>query len=486
MKHHHNDNRLWSTHCVPHVARAALVFLALVSVCTVSAQPTADREETVEALIGSWTGYLEFGGQRITTVINLSRSGDSLIATMDSPDQGAFGIPVASTTVTGRRIELTISAVGARYEAILTDEGVLDGTFHQSGLALPLVMEKGGAEGPPEPERRPQDPSPPFPYEVDEMVFRNSADDIVLSGTITYPRGSGPFPAVVLVSGSGQQNRDEEIFNHRPFLVLADALTRAGIVVLRYDDRGVGGSGGLETLAAATTEDLARDAEAAVDALAARPGIDRNRIGVIGHSEGATIAAELAADRKVAFAVMIAGPGLPGHELMRLQWEALLRASGSNEAVIDIVIDVWGRVYDRVLEGGDAGRIAEDIRPILRELGPPPEQLEAQVQAVTTPYFLHFLRYDPRPTLRRIAVPMLAINGSLDTQVTATENLAAIEDALRAAPTRRFVVQELPGLNHLMQTAQTGSPQEYANIEETFAPVALETIVDWVGETVGR
>jgi pimeloyl-ACP methyl ester carboxylesterase len=291
----------------------------------------------------------------------------------------------------------------------------------------------------------------------------------------------------VLVSGSGQQDRNEGIFNHKPFLVLADALTRAGVAVLRFDDRGVGGSGGRETLATATMDDFARDAAAAVHALADRTGVDRNRIGVIGHSEGAAIAIELLADDPlVSFAVMVAGAGMPGHELMIRQWDALLRASGANDMVNAAVTGVWRRVYDRILQGGATDAIARDITPILRELGSSPDQVALQVQTVTSPWWRRFLEYDPQPTLRRIDAPVLAIGGSLDTQVPSAPNLDAIRIALRRAPTDEYEVQELAGLNHLMQTAETGLPQEYGGIEETFAPVALEVIVEWVVRTTRR
>jgi pimeloyl-ACP methyl ester carboxylesterase len=480
-------NRLASrrTFCAGGKVRsiAALLFGVLLSAAAFG-QANQGREAVMSELVGSWSGVLAVAGQRITTVLNVTASGDDLAATMDSPDQGAFGIPVASVVVAGSTITFNIAAVAARYEATITEDGTLSGTFYQSGLSIPLEMEKVAAEaaGPP---ARPQDPQPPFPYEVADVVFRNREDQLNFAGTITYPRGSGPFPAVVLVSGSGQQNRDEEIYNHRPFLVLADALTRAGFAVLRYDDRGVGGSEGLETLGTATMYDFARDAAAAVDSLASRPGVDVDRIGVIGHSEGASIAAELAASNPhVSFAVLLAMPGVPGDDLMIQQWTAILEASGANQAVIGVVTDVWRRVYDRVLADGPVDQMAEDVRPILQELGTSPDQLNAQVIAITSPQWIGFLSYDPRPVLRRIDVPVLALTGSLDTQVPAGPNLLSIRQQLRAAPTNRYLVRELPGLNHLMQTATTGSPQEYASIEETFAPQAIDTIVTWLNANV--
>ena len=328
----------------------SVLLFGVVLCAAAAAQVATDREEVMAEVTGSWTGVLAVAGQRIATVLNVSESDGALTATMDSPDQGAFGIPVASVTVDGRQITFDVSAVGARYEASLTEDGKLTGTFYQSGLSIPLEMEKGpaGAGGPPS---RPQDPQPPFPYEVSDVVFRNREDGLNFAGTLTYPRGSGPFPSVVLVSGSGQENRDEEIYNHRPFLVLADALTRAGYAVLRYDDRGVGGSEGLDTLQTATMYDFARDASAAVDFLASTPGVDTDRIGVIGHSEGASIAAELAVSNPhVAFIVLMGMPGLPGDQVMIQQWTAILDASGASQAVVNVVADVWRRVYDRILE----------------------------------------------------------------------------------------------------------------------------------------
>ena len=447
-------------------------------------QAEQSQEVVMRELIGSWSGVLAVAGQRITTVLNVTESEDGLAATMDSPDQGAFGIPVASVVVAGDTITFNITAVAARYEATITETGTLSGTFYQSGLSIPLELEKVAAEatGPP---ARPQDPQPPYPYEVADVVFRNREDQLNFAGTITYPRGSGPFPGVVLVSGSGQQNRDEEIYNHRPFLVLADALTRAGFAVLRYDDRGVGGSEGLETLGTATMYDFARDAAAAVDSLASRPGVDVERIGVIGHSEGASIAAELAASNPhVSFAVLLAMPGVPGDDLMIQQWTAILEASGASPAVVSAVTDIWRDVYDRILEGGPADLVSRHVRTLLMGLGQSPDQLELQVATITSPQWIGFLSYDPRPVLREIDVPILALGGSLDTQVPAGPNLLSIRQQLRAAPTNRYLVRELPGLNHLMQTATTGSPQEYASIEETFAPQAIDTIVTWLNANV--
>jgi hypothetical protein len=305
---------------------------------------------------------------------------------------------------------------------------------------------------------------------------------------------------VVLVSGSGQQNRDEEIFGHKPFLVLADALTRAGIAVLRYDDRGVGGSGGGETLPTATSRDFAGDAAYALRFLMERPYVDRDRTGLVGHSEGALIAAMIAGsveevptgaeplpiDVDPAFVVMLAGNGVPGDELLMLQSAAVLRAAGASEDAVQQAARANRRLYDIVLADIPREEAAEQIAQIMGELGMNEDQIHAQQQQLLAPWFEFFLRYDPEEAVRRIDVPVLALVGELDVQVPPEQNIPALRDALEAAPTNDYAVRELEGLNHLLQPAQTGGVDEYAKIETTIAPEALDLMSGWIAERFGR
>ncbi len=290
--------------------------------------------------------------------------------------------------------------------------------------------------------------------------------------------------AVVLLSGSGAQDRDEAVFGHRPFFVLADHLTRRGIAVLRVDDRGVGESEG--TMAVATMEDFVTDALSAVSYLVGRSDIDRTRIGLLGHSEGASVA-PLAANRSddVAFVVLLAGMGMTGRELLELQLVAINRAMGMPESVTEARSTMQKRLLDIATTASNDNAVAEQARAVLSESGLTGDAAEAQVRALLTPWMKFFLSYDPLPALRELRVPVLALNGEKDTQVPPAENLGPTEAALREGGNPDFTVRELQGLNHLFQTAETGSPTEYAQIEETMSPVALEIVADWIAERTG-
>lgn len=455
---------------------------------------------------GTWSGSLELpGGQSLPLVFHIRAAEDgTLTSTMDSPAQGATGIPVQTTTFAEGRLVLELPAIAGRYEATLDEEGRLVGTWSQGGGTLPLSLRRGDPTPPP---ARPQNPVPPFPYRVEEVRFRNPEAGIELAGTLTLPEGPGPFPAVVLITGSGPQNRDEELMGHRPFLVLADHLTRRGIAVLRYDDRGVGESGGI--FATATTADFAGDAAAAAAFLRSRPEIEQGAVGLVGHSEGGVIAPMVSVERGgVDFVVLLAGPGLPGKEVLYLQGAAIARAMGVPEPAVERTLSMQRRLFALVAAAPGAGSPADDaalaeglrgeLREILREtpaaervaLGLPTadegDWIEAQVQTLTAPWFRYFLVHDPARDLRRLQVPVLALVGSKDLQVTPAENLPAIRRALEEGGNPDFTVEELPGLNHLFQTAGTGAPSEYATIQETFAPVALDRISSWILDRWGR
>jgi uncharacterized protein len=429
------------------------------------------------------------GSIELRLALHLSRAADgALTGTLDSMDQSAHGIPISKVTQKDGSLALEIKAVGATFEGQLSADGSqISGTFHQSGQDLPLTFRRG-----PVPELvRPQNPVKPYPYDEEEVGFENQKAGVHLAGTLTLPRPAGRHPAVLLITGSGPQDRDEAIMGHRPFLVIADYLTRRGIAVLRVDDRGVGKSTG--KFAQATTVDFAGDARAGVDFLLSREDIDPHRIGLIGHSEGAIIAPMLAAQSSdIAFIVMLAGPGVPGEALLTEQQTLINRASGMPEDMVQKYRDLERYILDVVIHETDHEaadrKIRESVEKLLASL--PEDQrkaqsamlanVEKQMSALNSRWFRAFLTYDPRPTLEKVEAPVLAMNGALDLQVPPKQNLPAIAAALEAGGNPDYELVKLPHLNHLFQHAQTGLPAEYAKIEETFAPVALEVMAQWI------
>ena len=445
------------------------------------------------AFVGTWQGTLDAGAVKLRLVFHVAAAEDgTLSGTMDSPDQGAGGIPASSVSAEGRTLRFALAPLGALFEATLSDDGqTLEGTFSQGGARLPLAVVR--VEGAPPLPERPQHPSPPFPYRVEEVTVRNLEAGVTLAGTLTLPQGPGPFPGAVLVSGSGPQDRDETLMGHKPFLVLADHLTRHGIAVLRYDDRGVAGSTG--DFPSATSEDFTSDALAAVAHLAAHP--DVGPVGIVGHSEGGLVG-PLAAVRSptVQYVVMLAGPGLPGGEIVKLQGALIARAEGTPEEVVAHNVRTQERLFQAVLDHPDPEEAAPVLLAILegavaelpaevREAAAAsasPEALAAQVRQVNSPWFRFFLRHDPRPVLEQVRVPVLALFGELDLQVPAEVNEREAGDALRRGGNPDATLRTLPRLNHLFQTAGTGSPTEYATITETMSPLALDAVSSWIRE----
>jgi pimeloyl-ACP methyl ester carboxylesterase len=343
---------------------------------------------------------------------------------------------------------------------------------------------------------RPQEPKKPYPYLEEEVSYENKQAGVKFAGTLTLPRSQGPFPAVLLITGSGPQDRDETVFGHRPFLILADYLTRRGIAVLRVDDRGVGGSTGSN--ADATSEDFVSDTLAGVAFLKGRKEINPKQIGLIGHSEGGMIGPMAAVKSKdVAFLVLLAGPGLPGKDVLVLQGQAILKAKGAAESILAFQRTLQQRMFAVVQEEKENAAAEKKLRQVIAEetaklseedrkaLGDVKASAEGQIQTVLSPWFRFFLTFDPRPTLRQVRCPVLALNGEKDVQVDAKENLAAIDKALKDGGNKDVTVKALPELNHLFQTCQTGGLAEYSKIEETFAPAALEVIGDWIVRQTG-
>lgn len=473
-------------------------FLVFVSVflfgISVPAQDAPKPEVTPKSFVGDWKGTLTLGVIKLDLILHIAADADgkALSGTFDSPDQGIAGIKLDSVTSNGANFAFEFKRANFSYAGTFEGEKI-KGTFTQ-GNSVPLLFSR--LTGPVVAKARPQDPKPPFPYKAEDVSFENpAAAGVKLAGTLTIPADAkGPVPVVVLITGSGPQNRDEFLLGHKPFLVLADHLTRNGIAVLRYDDRGVAKSTGNFTTA--TSADFASDVEAAIAFLKTRTDIDHKHIGLIGHSEGGLIAPMVAARSKdVAFIVLMAGPGTRGDEILYAQGELIARAEGTPDPIVKRQRGVQEAMFKIVQNETDAKvaveKFEEYLKTSLAEVVDPKDregranQLRGSFLTVNTAWFRYFLSYDPRPALQKLKIPVLAINGSLDLQVPCKENLAEISKALTTAGNRNFKTVELPNLNHLFQTTKTGAVSEYGDLTETIAPVALDTMSDWLKVQTG-
>ncbi len=448
------------------------------------------KAQTPEAfLLGNWIGTIEFQKRNLTLVFRVNYfEKDSIHAFMDSPDQGAKDIKVSNLLVRGDSVFIRVKSLGVSVAGILSiKDSMITGIFRQSIFNGPIILKK--VEKIPQ-INRPQEPKPPYPYQSNEISFKNETDQIELAATLSIPNTLGKYAAVVLISGSGPQNRDEELLGHKPFLVLADYLTRNGIAVLRYDDRGVGKSKGV--FANASTYDFSRDAEAAVHYLKTLPNIDTTKIGLIGHSEGGMIAPIIAShNQSIHFIVLLAGPGLSGEEILLKQSALIAKTQGETEKNIAKANKINTKIYKIVKHEKDNSVAANKIRKAFdkyletltkEERIPLEAQKESMIQQILSPWFRIFLSFDPKKYLTKTHCAVLALNGANDLQVPPDENLAAIEKYLKAAGNNNYMIKKLPHLNHLFQTSATGSPNDYIKIEETFSPVALLIIKDWIKE----
>ncbi len=469
----------------------SLICLALIMASSVSMIGFAQQQDNSEISIeGIWEGKLKVPGIEFRIVFKISKNPDgTLTATLDSPDQGATDIPVEEVILKDNTLRMEVKSVGGIFEGKVSENFlVIEGEWKQSGGVFPLTVKRVDKAVE---ILRPQVPKKPYPYIEEEIVYENKDAEIKLAGTLTLPSGDAPFPAVLLITGSGPQDRNETIYNHRPFLVFADYLTRQGIAVLRVDDRGVGKSTG--DFSQATSEDFASDVLAGIEYLKTRKEINPKQIGLIGHSEGGLIAPMVAVkSADVAFIVLMAGTGLTGEEILYLQGALISRAMGVSEEDIIKNRQFNEKIFSVLKEDDNSENAEEKLRQMFMEdwekmsdkkkeqIGDPEVFLTVQLQGLLTPWLKFFLIYDPKPTLSKVKCPVLAINGEKDLQVPPKENLSAIKEALVAGGNKNFTVKELPGLNHLFQTAQTGLPAEYVRIEETISPEALKIIGDWI------
>ncbi len=443
-----------------------------------------------------WEGKIELpGGVGLSVNFHLGKLRDGTPrGTMDSPSQGAIGLKLDTIARDKETLNLAVKAIGGDFSGKFDPDGTtVVGKWSQGGMAMPLTLKKVDklTEA-----KRTQVPKPPFPYSTEEVAYDSKAPGVRIAGTLTIPPGPGPFPGVLLITGSGPQDRDESLLGHKPFLVLADALTRRGAAVLRVDDRGTARSTG--DFASGTTFDFADDAQAGFNYLKGRKEIAPGKVGLVGHSEGGLIAPIVAARTpEVGFIVLLAGPGLPGGDILLAQQELILKASGVPEDKIKESTAILTRMIAILKDTPDPkaaeaklkaanveamARLPEAERKAMAESDPN----GTAIARLTTPWFRTFITYDPRPTLGKVRCPVLALNGELDLQVPCKDNLEAIRQAIISGGNARLTARALPKLNHLFQYCKTGAPSEYAEIEETFTPEALKIIGDWVIDQAGQ
>lgn len=442
---------------------------------------------SAQDISGSWKGVLKVQTNELPIVFNISENEGVLISTMDSPSQGAMGIATDNTTFIDNILTIDMSKFGINYVGTFDGTSIV-GTFTQGGTPISLDLTPGKYEV----AAKQQEPKKPYPYLSEEIVFNNEkADNIKLSGTLTIPTNVDNPPVAILITGSGPQNRNQELLGHKPFLVLSDYLTRKGIAVLRYDDRGTAQSEGEYTKA--TTFDFASDVEAAMAYLKTRNDVlDINKIGLIGHSEGGLIAPIVASrNKEISFCVLLAAPGISGKQILMTQTRKAMELGGVSPEDIEINEQFSSEIYEICADyHGEESK--NEIIAIFTEMKNSSsemlktqltdEVIQQQIQLITSPWMRTFIQIEPKDYLSKVNCPVLAINGEKDFQVVPEENLEGINNALRSNNNTDVTTIEVEDLNHLFQTSETGSFTEYASNEETFSPIVLVIISDWLNE----
>jgi hypothetical protein len=452
-----------------------------------------------QQITGNWQGMLVAGPQKIKVVFHIRRDSSNVYhSAFDSPDQGALGIPCSETNIKADSLEMLIKAIQGGYRGKWDGKNKITGYFFQVGQQFSLELSRA-------PDTvvtliRPQTPKPPFPYHSEDIEYDNATGEIHYSGTITYPDSGGPFPAILLITGSGLEDRDETIMGHKPFAVIADYLTRRGFAVLRVDDRQKGKSTGDVTRA--TTFDFSKDVETSLSELQKHKNINPDKIGLIGHSEGGLIAAMVASENpKIQFIILLAGPGLKGADLVNLQTKAYDRSMGVPEDLATAEITLKSQIIKALLSSKDTSTQLENAwasflnwkettKPeIVSALHMNSDSMARNViwiflSSLNSPWMIYFLQADPATYLVKLKCKVLALNGSRDIQVLPDPNLAAIDSALKKSGAKVYTIKKLEGLNHLFQHCKTCTIQEYGELEETFSPEALKTMSDWLDKNV--
>jgi pimeloyl-ACP methyl ester carboxylesterase len=464
------------------------LFILILIVIAGSYQIQAQDKTGIKSVVGSWLGKLEVNSISLRIVFNLTLiENDSLVATLDSPDQGAKDIKIGPVTLEEKEISIKAPLLLAEYNGTVKNDTLMEGTFKQAGRMMPLTLTKLRKAFT---LNRPQEPKPPFPYLSEDVIFTNEKAGIKLAGTLSIPEGDGPFPAVILITGSGSQNRNEELMGHKPFWVIADYLSRNGIAVLRYDDRGVGQS--QNSSSPSTSADFAIDVESAFNYLKTNPKINPKVIGLAGHSEGGLIAPmAAAADDGIAFIISLAGTGVTGEQILYRQNYDLNKASGMQEKELKAAISMSRKMYAVLKKEPDNKKATDEMTAIMKKAltrqKTSPEDIKksldgfpASAAVLTSPWYRYFLITNPADYWKKVKCPVLALNGERDLQVAADINLPAIDKALKSGGNQSVKIMKLPELNHHFQHCKTGLPSEYGEIEETFSPEVLKIMSDWI------
>jgi pimeloyl-ACP methyl ester carboxylesterase len=438
---------------------------------------------SAQDISGDWTGELNFAGNSLDLNFKVYKSEGNYVSSLSIPAQNVSDLKSSSTTYVDSLLTIEMNAIGAKYLGKKLTKDSIIGNFVQNGMTLKLNLVRGNTK-----LNRPQEPQPPFNYYVEDVVFRNKIDNINLSGTLTLPKKEGKFPVVILISGSGPQDRNSYIFGHKPFLLLAHELTQSGVGVFRFDERGVGLSEG--EFQGAELSDFVKDVESAYDFLKNRKDIDPDKIGLLGHSIGGVVAPKLAVQEntEISFLVLLAAPGVRGDELMLKQRGDLLRLRGLTEAQVKQSNEIFRNTYDFINSTDAEGEKLERELTEFLNTNYKDAMMEKQrlmmVEQITSKEVLALLRNEPVQYLRLVDCPVLAIGGKNDFQVSSQENLATIEFALKEGGNTNVEIQEFEGINHLMQESETGDANEYSIIEQTMSPEVLKLIKTWIGEQV--
>ena len=461
-------------------------------------------------ITGTWQGSLDVQGNQIPIVFHIKKdSTDKWRASFDSPSQHAFSLPCSDVIIKNDSLILMMAILNGKYAGLLnTDKSQITGSWFQGAGSLPLTVKKTSDTATVKEEKRPQTPRPPFPYHSEDVVYTNASQSIQYGGTLSYPKADSlnvsaefqSYPAVILITGSGQQDRDETLFDHKPFAVIADYLTRQGFVVLRVDDRGIGKTTGI--FSEGTSMDFANDVEAGLDFLEKQPMVNKNKIGLIGHSEGGLIAPIVADKRKeIKFIILLAGPGIPIIDLMQQQTEAVSKSNGETAAKARADGQLMRIVWEEAVKNEDSVTTIHHIRTKIeswsktldtatlakyksQDTSSINRQVIQAMTALNTKWYKYFISFNPQPYLEKLDCKVLALNGSKDVQVIAATNLKGIKQSLQKSKSPEYDVIEIPGLNHLFQTCIVCNPAEYIVLEESFSPRALDTMENWLRENV--